>query len=138
MKLEFAFLADAATMQPDGTFAVVAGGFDCFRAKEFPSPKPVVVFIARLLFDPEECSKQHAFVGEILDHERKLIFPALGGDFIAPPHPRHPERGNWMSLCLTFQGVVFPVPGDYCFRLSVDGRPVGHVIIEAAVEKETK
>ena len=32
---------------------------------------------------------------------------------------------------------MFPVPGDYFFRLSVDGEPVGEVIVEAVQEGKT-
>lgn len=39
MKLEFAFLADAADIRSDGQFAVVGGGFDLLRAQSFPAVK---------------------------------------------------------------------------------------------------
>ena len=39
MKLEFAFLADAATMLENGNFDVIAGGFDVVTARTFPATK---------------------------------------------------------------------------------------------------
>ncbi len=138
MKLEFAFLADAANMLEHGTFDVIAGGFDVVTGSEFPATKHTLVLIARLRCDPEECDKQHEFAGEIVDHEGKSIFSTLRGTFTPPPHPRHSERTNWMSMCLECHGVTFPAPGDYFFRLYVGDKLVGDVTIEAVLERESK
>jgi hypothetical protein len=131
MRLEFAFLADAATMQDDGTFAVVAGGFEVFVAEEFPAQKPIIVLIARLVFEPKECNTKHTYTCEFLDPNGGVVFPAFAGEFSPPSHPRHPERGNTMTLCLNAAGAIFSAPGDYAVRLSIDGKPVVDVPIEA-------
>ncbi len=136
MKLEFAFLADAANMLEHGTFDVIAGGFDVVTGSEFPATKHTIVLITRLRFDPEECGRHYELSGEIVDHEGKSIFSTLRGTFAPPRHPRHSECPNWMSMCLECQGVTFPAPGDYCFRLSVGDKVVGDVTIEAVLEKE--
>jgi Family of unknown function (DUF6941) len=137
MKLEFAFLADAATMLPDGNFDVIKGGFDVVTATNFPATRQVVVLIARLSIDAAESGKQYEFSGEIFDLQGRSIFPALQGKFTPAPHPRQVNRANWMTICLTCQGVVFPTPGDYVFRLSVNGLAVAEVMIEVVQEKPT-
>ena len=35
-----------------------------------------------------------------------------------------------MTICLHYQGVTFPVPGDYCIRLSVESQVLGQVNVQ--------
>jgi hypothetical protein len=116
---------------------VIQGGVDVFTGETFPATKFVLVLVARLAFDPQEAGKQFRFVGELVDHEGNAIFPALGGTFEAPPHPRHPDRPGWMTLFLNCAGVAFPAPGDYFFRLTIDRQRVAEVMIEAVLQEKT-
>lgn len=135
MKLEFAFLADAATVLEKGVFDVIGGGFDVVTGMSFPATKYAMVLIGRVLFDAAECGKEYEFSGEIVDAGGKAIFPKMRGALVPPQHPRDPKRSNWMTVCLNCQGVIFPTPGDYFFRLSIGDVVVGQVIIEAVVEE---
>jgi hypothetical protein len=138
MKVEFAFLADAATLQPDGLFAVVGGGFDVITGKDFPLQKPVMVVVARINYGPDEYGPNHAVAAEIVDHKGKRIFPVLDSAFTAVPHPRYPDRGNWITVCLNAVGADFPAPGDYAVRLSVDGKHLGDLAFEVVREEVPK
>jgi hypothetical protein len=135
MRLEFAFLADAVTGLPDGTFDMIRGGVDEFTGETFPATKPVLVLVARLSFEPQEVGKKFKFAGGLVDREGKAIFPALGGDFEAPVHPRRRDRATWMTLFLNCSGVTFPAPGDYFFRLTIDGQHLADVMIEAVLQE---
>jgi hypothetical protein len=134
MRLEFAFLADAATVRDQGIFDAVGGGFDVVTGKVFPATKYAMALIARFQFAPEECGTKHELRGEIVDGDGKAIFTEMRGEFTPPLHPRHPDRSNSMTVCLNCQGVTFPVPGDYFFRLSIDNLSIGQVNIEAILE----
>src|SRR5260370_2090278 len=109
MKLEFAFLADAATMLEKGLFDVIGGGFDVVTGHTFQVTKYAMVLIGRILFEPKECGKSYEFTGEIVDQDGKGIFQKMCVTFEAPVHPRNPGRPNWMTLCLNCQGVTFAV-----------------------------
>lgn len=136
MKLEFAFLADAVTGLPNGTFDVIQGGIDEFTGETFPATKFVLVLVARLSFEPQEVGTRFEFAGELVDREGKAIFPALGGTFEAPAHPRRHGRASWMTLFLNCAGVLFPAPGDYFFRLTIDGQRLANVMIEAVLQEK--
>ena len=136
MKLEFAFLADAANMMDNGTFDVISGGFDVVWAKTFPATKPTVVLVGRIQFEPNECGTEHECVVEILDKEDRVIFPPIRATFTPIRHTRDASRANWQSFCFNHQGVTFPAPGDYLFRVSVDGKPLGEAIMEAVLGEE--
>jgi hypothetical protein len=135
MKLAFAFLADAASSLPNGTFDVIGGGFDLMKATSFPATKHAMALVGRILFEPAECGKQYDFFGELVDQNGNPIFPKMHASFTASPHPRYADRSNWMTVFLNCQGVTFPTPGDYFFRLSVGSQPIGQVIIEVYPEE---
>jgi hypothetical protein len=136
MRLEFAFLADAATGLENGTFDVIRGGVDEFIGETFPATIFALTLIARLSFEPQEVGKQFEFAGELVDREGKTIFPALGGTFEAPTHPRRRDRASWMTLFLNCAGIVFPAPGDYFFRLAIDGQHLADITIEAVLQEQ--
>ncbi len=130
MKLEFAFLADAATVQDNGLFAVVGGGFDVLVGEQFPATKYAMVFIGRLRLEPEDCGKHYEIHAEIVAPDGQVVPPDLWISFDAPPHPRDPKRSNTTTFCFNYQGVRFPAPGDYAFRLSDGMQTIGQVILE--------
>jgi hypothetical protein len=136
MKLEFAFLADAATILENGLFDVIGGGFDVFKARTFPATKYGLVLIGRILFDPEECGKKYTVVGEIIDSNGKRIFPPMEAFPEPNRHPRPPNtQPTWVTVCFNCLGVVVDAPGDYFFRLTVDNRVLGQVMIQVIQEE---
>jgi len=130
MKLDFAFLADAATVQDNGMFAVVGGGFDVVRGEQFPATKYAMALIGRVRFEPGECGKQYRILAEIVAPDGRVIPPELGISFSQPSHPRDPDRSNTTTFCFNYQGVRFPAPGDYSFRLSDGVSVIGQVVLE--------
>jgi hypothetical protein len=135
MKLEYAFLADAATVLDNGLFDVVRGGFDVVQASSFPATKYVMLAIGRIWFEPAECGKKHILCGQIIDRNGTPVFTTAEAEFMPAPHPRHPERGKWMTVCLNCQGVVLPEEGDYSFCLLVGNQKIGEVSFEAILEE---
>ncbi len=130
MKLEFAFLADAATLQDNGMFAVVGGGFDVVLGEKFPATKYAMALIGRVRFEAEECGKHYRIHAEIVAPDGQIVPPDLWIAFNQAPHPRQPNRSNVTTFCFNFQGVQFSAPGDYVFRLSDGTQTIGQVILE--------
>jgi hypothetical protein len=119
MKLDFAFLADAATITDNGLFAVVGGGFDVLKAQEFPAVKSAMALVGRVAFEAGEMGKTYLLHGEIVGPGGITLPPDLWLSFKPFPHPRDPRRENSTTICLDYQGVSFPTPGDYFIRLSI-------------------
>jgi hypothetical protein len=134
MKLEFAFLADAATLQDNGLFAVVSGGFDVVESDEFPATKHAMALVGRVRFDASECGKSYSIKAEIVDPDGRTLGPDLAPvltiQFHQFAHPRDPKRSNVTTFCFNYQGVRFPVPGDYAIRLSEESQVIGQVKVE--------
>jgi len=134
MKLEFAFLSDAATLQDNGLFAVVSGGFDVIDSEEFPATKHAMALIGRLRFGADECGKSYAIKAEVVSPDGKVLgpewVPPLTIQFYQFPHPRDPKRSNVTTFCFNYQGVRFPEPGLYLIRLTEESREIGRLEIE--------
>lgn len=134
MKLEFAFLSDAATLQDNGLFAVVSGGFDVIDTEEFPATKHAMALVGRLRFESSECGKSYSIKAEIVNSDGKVLgpewAPPLTIQFYQFPHPRDPMRSKITTFCFNYQGVRFPCPGFYSIRLSEEAREIGRLDIE--------
>ena len=130
MKLDFAFLADAATIANDGLFAVVGGGFDLVWAGGFPATKSAMALVGRVVFEASEFGTTHQLHGEIIGPDGIVIPPDMWLSINPIPHRSDPQRQNWMTICLNYQGVTFPTPGDYSIRLSIGSQILGQVTIE--------
>ncbi len=130
MKLAFAFLADAATITEDGCFAVVGGGFDVLQTQGFPAVKPALALVGRVVFEAGEFGKTYLLHGAIVGPGGGAIPPDLWLSIKPFPHPRDPNRANWTTICLNYQGVTFPTPGEYVFRLSIGKQVLGQVTLE--------
>jgi hypothetical protein len=138
MKLEFAFLADAATLQDNGLFAVVSGGFDVIESSRLPAVKHAMALIGRVRFEPEECGRSYSIKAEIVAPNGAVLgqdlAPVLTIQFFQFPHPRYPERSNVTTFCFNYQGVSFHSRGDYKIRLVAEARVIGEVGIEVIAE----
>ncbi len=138
MRLEFAFLADAADIRDDGLFAVVSGGFDLIKAQSLPAVKSAMVLVGRIVFEPSEIGRSFQLHGEIVGPNGIRVPPEMWLPVKAFPHPNeqdpnHPTRANWMTVCLNYQGVSFPLPGEYSLHLSIGEKLLGQVQIEVAL-----
>jgi hypothetical protein len=125
MKLEFAFLCEAAKLAADGVMYVLHGGFDILHASDFPATMPRMVLIARVLVDKAECGQPHHLVAEMVDPNGDVLPVEMKVDFVPHGHPIHLERRNRWTFDLNYLDLSFPQAGDYTFRLSVDGAPIG-------------
>lgn len=130
MTLDFAFLTDAATLLPDGRFDVVGGGFDVVLAEEFPATKYAMALIGRIRFSPAECGRQYRIHAEIVAPNEEIIPPDMWITFRQDPHPRDAKNSNVTTFAFNYQGVQFPSPGYYVFRLSDGTITLGEVKLE--------
>jgi len=130
MKLDFAFLADAATLQDNGMFAVVGGGFDVVAGEQFPATKYAMALVGRVRCEAEECGRNYQVHAKIVSPNGQVVPPELAISFEQVPHPRNPSRSNTTTFCFNYQGVQFPEPGDYTFQLTEGARMIGLVLLE--------
>jgi len=138
MELQFAFLADAATITNDGLFAVIGGGLDVIETQSMPAIKSTLVLVGRVVFKPSEFGKTHVVACEIHGPSGKIPQPPMALEIKPFKHPRDSRRPNWITVCFNYQGVRFLEPGDHYLRLSVKRKILGEVRVEVVSAQRGK
>ncbi len=127
MELEYAIFAKAADLSPDGIFSLIGGGFDGIAVSKFPAMTPPVALLAHLRLKPEEVGRTYRLRIDVVAPDGRLL-PAGDESAVTPERPSpDPRRPPGYTIVLQVYGVELPVPGEYQFRLFVDGRPLGTV-----------
>lgn len=131
MQLQYAILADAAQILPDGKFVIMGGGIEYINAPSFPTMNPSLALVVRITVDPQEVGREHQFRLELLKPDGESIPPLEGSSVFTPQAPI--TSGVVIPLSHMFvinlPGVVFPEPGKYMFRMFVDDHEVGEVFL---------
>ena len=116
--IEFAFLADAAEARPGQKFSVLGGGIDRIGGPTFPLMHPHLALVIGLTVTAPEMKREHDI--------RFLLLDAQGWEMTAGSanivaHGDNEGRDSILTFAVDLWNLAFPVPGDYSFRLLVDG-----------------
>jgi hypothetical protein len=119
MKVDYAFVAEAADSQA-GLFYVTRGGADVFfLPREFPRPLRLgaVSFVVRLMGDAEDIGRTRSVVCTVVDADGRTVGFRQEIEAEFDRHPIDPTRAN--ARVLTFRFYGFPVPefGTYVFEV---------------------
>src|SRR5260370_41163218 len=129
MELAYVFLAKYADTAPDGTFALIAGGFETAVGATLPITVPAITVVARVLVPPEECGREYNVQVELFTPGEAQ--PRLTANLHLEPRldANRPDRPVGINCLVGFFALTFAQPGDCEFRLSVDGRPLGRATL---------
>jgi hypothetical protein len=124
MEIDFALLADAATVDASGKLNVL-GVFDRIQAREFPARHGRISLVLRF----------SAGVGEVGAHEVEIRLRGPGdqevlrldGRMELGASPRQAAEGIKMPHVLNLDGITFPEPGRFSFDIAVDGEEIHSV-----------
>jgi len=119
VKVDYAFIAEAADSQ-GGLFYVTRGGADIhFIPREFPRPLRIgaLSFVVRLLGEPHEIGRSFSMVYTIVDADGRTVNFHQEIEAQFHPHPIDPTRSTATVAAFRFYG--FPVPdfGTYLFEV---------------------
>src|SRR5919198_4761796 len=119
MKVDYAFVAEAADSQA-GLFYVVRGGADIhFLPREFARPLRLggISFVVRVLGEPHEVGQSFPLVCQIVDADGRTVNFRQELEARFEPHPIDPTRTTASVVAFRFYG--FPVPdfGTYVFEV---------------------
>ena len=111
MELSFAFLADSATVPPDGKLYVLGGGFSAMLFPELPARASFAV-VAGFRFNARDAGSALAVELRLVDGDGKLVVPPATLQFqSAGPAP---DPNQVVSVpTVTFLSPTFAEPGDY-------------------------
>jgi hypothetical protein len=117
-EIEFAFLADAADTTPGQKFHVIGGGISRIGGSGFPLRHPHFALVVCLAVTTPEYGREHEVRIVLLGPDGNEITGAVGkvaasgiGD----------GRDAYVTFGVDLWSVTFPTPGDYSFRILVNG-----------------
>ena len=129
MKLRFAHLADYAATDSGGKLTLV-GAFDVIWdvLKARPIQFPACYLVVSLEASIAEGAEHELHIRLVDDDEQQHGNGIVGRFRLRAQGPGHPARAH---LIFGFPAGVIqvPAPGDYYFRVDVDGSPVDQLLI---------
>lgn len=116
--IEFAFLADAADARPGNKFSILGGGVDRIGGQTFPVSHPHLSLVIGLAVTAAELRREHEIRFQLLDDQGREM---TSGTASIVAHGENDGRDSVLTFAVDLWNLTFPVPGDYSFRLLIDG-----------------
>ncbi len=124
MELSYVILADAAESTTNGKFSLLGGGVETIFAFAFPTIRPGLAVVARLLASETEAEQEHEFHIE-LTGPSEYRAPLGGLQFVVLPRVSVSEEAIPLNLIINMQIIAFPEPGAYMLHFFVDNQEIG-------------
>ena len=117
-EIDYAFLADAAETQPGHKFHVLGGGITRIGGRTFPLRHPHLALVVGMLVTAPETGREHELRIVLLDPDGHEVTGATGS-LVA--RGQEDARDTILTFSIDLWNLVFPSPGDYSFRILVNG-----------------
>ena len=116
--IDFAFLADAAETVPGQKFHVLGGGIARIGGRRFPLRHPHLALVIGLQVTAPETEREHEIRFVLLDPDGGEVAGATGS-LVA--RSQRDGRDATLTFSIDLWNLTFPAPGDYSFRILVNG-----------------
>lgn len=117
-EIDYAFLADAAQTAPGHKFHVIGGGVSRIGGRIFPLHHPHLSLVVGLSVTAAETNRTHEIRFVLLDPDGQEVAGATG-NLVA--HGQADAREATLTFSIDLWNLAFPAPGDYSFRLLING-----------------
>jgi hypothetical protein len=117
-EIDYAFLADAAQATPGQKFSVLGGGLDRIGGPTYPLRHPHLALVIGLRVTAAELDRPHELRFVLLDPDGREVAAASSNLTV---RGRTDARDRPVTLAIDAWNLTFPSPGDYSFRLLVNG-----------------
>jgi hypothetical protein len=118
MHLRFAAVCEDARPTPDGKVDV-HGVYHELSAPGFPAQQDRLVLVLVLEWNREDHGR-YLFKVDLEDENGDISVTVEGDTTVHTPQPDQPPARS--QLIMPLEGVVFPHPGQYAFRVKVKGQ----------------
>jgi hypothetical protein len=125
--IEYAFLADSAQTTPGQKFHVLGGGVSRITGAAFPLRHPHLALVVGLRVSRPETDREHEIRFVLLDPDGGEVAGATGS-LVA--HGPADVRDSTLTFSIDIWNLTFPTPGDYSFRLLVNGSELKRLPLE--------
>lgn len=133
MKLSLQGLCDSANVSQEGKLNIL-GLFTHIGAHEFPYVHPAMVLVFRLQLLPTEFDKEHKVELTFIDQDGKVLIKLDG----TVKSVGHGTSARELDQILTINNLVLPGPGNYSFRVNVNGSEIGDIPLIVESRERTK
>ena len=116
--IDFAFLADAAETIPGQKFHVLGGGVARIGGRRFPLRHPHLALVIGLQVTAPETDREHEIRFVLLDPDGGEVAGATGS---LSARSQRDGRDAVLTFSIDLWNLTFPAPGDYSFRILVNG-----------------
>lgn len=116
--LRFSAACEDARATPEGRLDL-HGVFHDLAAPGFPAEQAEIVLVAVLEWGRADHGR-YLFRADLIDEDGNASLTVQGETEVSAPAPGHPPARS--QLIMPLKNVVFPRPGQYCFRFKVQGR----------------
>ncbi len=128
--IDYAFLADAAETSPGQKFHVLGGGITRLSGRTFPLRHPHIALVVGMLVTAPEAGHQHEVRFVLLDPDGREVAGSTGSLMTQTP----PDgRDATVTFAIDMWNLTFPAPGDYSFRVLINGSERRRVPLVVAV-----
>ncbi len=117
-EIDYAFLADSAQTTPGQKFHVLGGGVTRITGSGFPLRHPHLALVVGLRVATTEAEREHEIRFVLIDPSGGEVAGATGS-LVA--HRQADARDSTLTFSIDIWNLTFPAPGDYSFRLLVNG-----------------
>jgi hypothetical protein len=117
-EIDFAFLADAAETLPGQKFHVLGGGVAQIGGRRFPLHHPHLALVIGLGVTAPETDREHEIRFVLLDPDGGEVAGATGS---LSARRLKDARDAVLTFSIDLWNLSFPAPGDYSFRILVNG-----------------
>lgn len=118
-------LADSANVSVEGKLNLL-GIFENINAVTFPATHPMLALVFTLEGDSGDAGSEHALIVDVVDSDGKRI-ANISGKFKFKQTSSGKVRSNQIVY---FNGLQFPKPGMYEFKIIINGEERAFVPLE--------
>ena len=119
MELDYALLADAASVDSDGKLYVMGGNLGTVQTEPPPAAISQLALVATVTAGLEEAERPSRFTVEIEGPDGEVTVPAIHGDVQAVAGDDDPVARA--TIVLTLNGLPVQNSGRHAVRISIDG-----------------
>jgi hypothetical protein len=117
-EVEYAFLADAAQVQPGQKFHVLGGGVSRVTGPSLPFVHPHLSLVLGLRLGANERDREHD-LGVVVEAPDRSQVATASGKFV--PHGSAPTDDIVVTIAIDLWSLDLRIPGEHLVRISIDG-----------------
>jgi hypothetical protein len=127
IEITMAVLADSANVSQEGKLNIL-GIFENINAQNFPVTHPTMALVLCFHAERGDMNREHNIVIDFVDDDGHKILDLKGSVKIGEAPPGERFKSNQIIF---FNGVQFPKPGVYEFKIIINGEERSSVPITA-------